>query len=480
MKKSLIVLFAIALFFSCKQEVKKEMAPLPYNDIGTNLHAAVIIGDSISETYSVEAAMIKYHVPGVSIVAFQDGEIVWTKTYGKKDSKSNDAINENTKFQAASIGKPISAIGVLKLVEQYNLDLDADVNDYLKSWKVGGEFTKTKKVSIRQLLNHSAGVNVGGFHGYRKTKPIPSLLDIIEGKGNSPKVEITSIPGSAFSYSGGGYAILQLLVEDVSGQPFESFFQEQVFGPLKMNNSTFDQMPKENMALGHDQKGQTHPDGWLVFPELPAAGLWTTPTDLAKFCMALEDSYYGKEATYLSKEMAGQMLTVTNNWGLGIGVRGEGDGKYFFHGGGNPGSFKSLMLNVFKQRRGIVVMTNAGQGDKLHDDVLRSFSKFFDSNIFKPKFVKPIELSEKKRAAINGRYQFKKMGEYFLEITSDSLGRFILYDPNDESRVTYVAVSETEFVDVESGNKSSFAIDPETGKVVTMNYNGAYTFQKLD
>ncbi len=219
----------------------------------------------------------------------------------------------------------------------------------------------------------------------------------------------------------------------------------------------------------------------FLFYQMFLVRIVTTPTDLAKFCMAIEDSYYGKNETFISKEQAAEMLTVTKVWGLGIGVRGEGDDTFFFHGGANPGSFKSIMFNMYKKRTGMIIMTNASKGDKLHDDVLRSFSNFFDNTLFKPKYIKPIQLSIEQITELTGNYQFKKAGDYFLEVYSDKQNSIVLYDPNDETKVTLIPVSETKFIDIETGNRSLFVIDSITKKVKKMNYVGnAYTFHKVD
>jgi CubicO group peptidase (beta-lactamase class C family) len=482
MKFLYLLIFVCPLLLSCKHKTEnKSQDPVTtYSDIESGLLPAVIIGDSILQNYTISEAMETYNVPGVSLALFKDGDIVWTSQYGTIAKDSAQPITSATKFQAASISKAITALGVLKLVETYNLDLDTDINTYLKSWKAESEFAESKKVTIRQLLNHTSGATVQGFHGYSKGGPTPSLLDIVNGKGNSAKVEISTVPGTQFSYSGGGFAILQLLVQDVTGNDFESYFQDVVFSPLKMTHSTFNQFPKDNIALGHDDSGKMHPEGHLIFPELSAAGLWTTPTDLAKFSIAIANSYKGKPNSFISQDLATQMLTVTKVWGLGVGVRGEGDTAFFFHAGGNPGSYKSILINHYNQNTGIAVMTNAKQGNTLNDDILRSFSALFENSVFEPSYITPYELSEKETDALVGKYQLEEEDNYFLDVYSTDSNRIVLHDLNDGMKVTFVPVSKTEFIDVDNGGKSSFTIDSITKKVVKMNYGEGYVFKKVD
>lgn len=478
MNKTFRLLLAVCLIIGCKGE--KQPEKVDYSAIESKLIPAVIIEDSVSNGYSIEEQMEKYKVPAVSVAAFKDGEIIWAKAYGLKNSTGQDKTDKDTKFQAASISKPVTSVGVLKLIETYGLDLDADVNGYLKSWKVPEKFTQNEKVTLRRLLSHTSGTNLGGFQGYGKSDSIPDILGVIEGKGNSPQVKIDTVPGSTFSYSGGGYAILQLLIEDVSGKSFENYFQEEIFRPLNMTNSTFEQFPKDDVALAHTKDGKPHPDGWLVHPELAAAGLWTTPSDLAKFCVAIENGYHENSSALLSKKMVDNMLAPVKNWGLGVGLRGENDKTYFFHGGANPGSFKCLMVDFFKKRTGLVVMTNGENGDKVHDDILRSFDNFFGLNSFNPKYIKPIQLTDEQLAKLTGKYQYREMGEYFLEVLIDDSKRIVLYDPNDETKHTYVPLSKTKFVDVQSGSESFFVQDSLTGNIDRMDYAGAYTFHKVE
>jgi CubicO group peptidase (beta-lactamase class C family) len=482
MKFLYLLLLTCFLLFSCKDQTEQKSQELEkaYNAIENGLLPAVIVGDSILQNYSVNEAMRKYNVPGVSLALFKDGEIVWSNQYGTIAKDSVQPISNTTMFQAASIGKAVTALGVLKLVETYNLDIDTDIHTYLKSWKAESEFTETKKVTIRQLLNHTSGATVQGFHGYSKIGPTPTLIDIMNGNGNSAKVEINTVPGSQFSYSGGGYTILQLLVQDVSGKDFESYFQDVVFSPLNMNNSTFNQYPKENIALGHNDSGKMHPEGHLIFPELSAAGLWTTPTDLAKFSIAIGNSYKGKPNAFISQDLATQMLTVNKVWGLGVGVRGEGDNAFFFHAGGNPGSYKSIMINHYNINTGIAVMTNAKQGNTLNDDILRSFSAYFDNAVFEPTYITPYELSNKETDAIVGKYQYEEKDNYFLNVYTKDSNRIVLHDLTDDMKVTFVPISKTDFIDIDNGGKSTFTLDTITNKVIKMNYGEGYVFKKVE
>ena len=223
--------------------------PTP-ESIQQNLIPAVIIGNQ-TPTYPIQQRMAKYNTPGVSIAIFNNNQITWTDTIGVSDANQQTPLTTNTKFQAASISKPLTALGVLKLTQTHNLDLDTDINQYLTSWQVQNPFDEP--VTIRRLLNHTAGVNISGFQGYPKSDTIPDTVSVLNGLDNTPAIEVMITPGTQFAYSGGGYTILQQLIEDTTGTSFQDYFQQAIFQPLQMTDSTFNQAP-ENTSHAHDQR----------------------------------------------------------------------------------------------------------------------------------------------------------------------------------------------------------------------------------
>ncbi|MEM6631798.1 MAG: serine hydrolase domain-containing protein [Bacteroidota bacterium] len=382
-KKLLLVIFSIVLVGSCKQgETNKQEATQDYSEFENGLSFQHVY-DSVIGGKSFQERLDFHKVPGVSVAIFEKGEIVWRKEYGVLKSDSNRKVNSSTKFQAASISKAVAALGVFKLVEQFNLDIDTDVNEYLKKWKVDyGEFSNEEKVTIRRLLSHSAGINVAGFYGYSKSSSIPSLLQLLDGKGNNEKVEVQREPGTEFLYSGGGYSILEQLVEDVSGVRFEEYMNKEIFEPLDMSNSTYNLFPRENISYAHDTTGNTHPEGWLVYPELTGAGLWTTPSDMVKFCVAIENSFYTIDTPLISDDYAKEMLKPSIEWangiwwGLGVALKGENENTFYWHSGSNPGGYRCMMLDFYKKRTGIIIMTNADNGAALYNEIIDSFFSY--------------------------------------------------------------------------------------------------------
>jgi CubicO group peptidase (beta-lactamase class C family) len=315
--------------------------------------------------------MEKMRVPGVSVAVIKDFEIHWAKAYGVADVTSGAPVTTDTIFQAASISKPTAAMGVMRLVQEGKLSLDADVNTFLKSWKVaGGEYTRDRPVTLRSLLSHTSGLGDGfGFPGYHPKDPVPSVVQILNGEkpSNTGKVLLERPPFTAFKYSGGGVTIVQLAVTDTTGRAFPELMKSLVLDPIGMRNSGFDQPlspERDRMAArAHNGRGAAMDAKWHVYPELEAAGLWTTPSDLARLAIELQRALQGTSNRVLSPSNAREMVTPVGvgDYAVGFGLRKLGEGWYFAHGGSNWGFQCDVMAHV-RKGYGVAIMTNADSG----------------------------------------------------------------------------------------------------------------------
>jgi CubicO group peptidase (beta-lactamase class C family) len=369
---NVLVILSILLINPCKGQEK-----IDFNSFIDNT------ATSISKSgESVFDRMKHYNVPGVSIAVINNGVIDWAKGYGIANIKNETKVNTETLFQAASISKPFTALAVLKLLEEGKIELDEDVNTYLKDWKVPkNKFTEIEKVTLRRLLTHTAGITVHGFPGYRQKKSFPSTLMVLNGKGNTSAITVDTIPGSIWRYSGGGYTIIQKLIEDVSGISFAKYMDKNILEPMGMHNSTFQQPLPSNLhskaSAAYNSKGKMVKGLWHNYPEQAAAGLWTTPTDLAKYCIEIQQILSGKSNGILSKTTIETMLTKhKNNWGLGLFVESEGNYLRFAHGGTNEG-FNANLFSFAYQGKAIIVMTNGDNGKKLINEIHRSIFEFY-------------------------------------------------------------------------------------------------------
>lgn len=324
-------------------------------------------------------------IPGLSLAVIDKGKIVKARGYGFTTKAKTKPVTVNTLFQAASISKPVAAIGALQLVEKGSLSLDENINNYLKSWKVpDGDLTKRKPVTLRLLLCHRSGLNVHGFPGYNRTTVLPSIRAILEGKkpANTAAVRVVNAVGTKRSYSGGGYVLLQQAMTDVTGKPFATLMSELVLDPFRMNASTYEQpLPIEKHSLaatGYLKNGMQVNGSWHVYPERAAAGLWTTPTDLAKFLLSVQTARKSKTSSFLPKQVTSNFLSKQDKrGGLGVYLRGKRRELQFYHSGRNAG-FDCYMSAYAKKRKGIVLMINANSNKNIFKPIIEAVRKSYD------------------------------------------------------------------------------------------------------
>jgi CubicO group peptidase (beta-lactamase class C family) len=320
----------------------------------------------------IAARMTALHIPGASVAVIDGGKLAWARGYGVT-AENGKPVDAETLFQAASISKHVAAIVALHLVDEGKLSLDEDVNRKLRAWKVPeNEFTRDEKVTLRRLLNHSAGLTVHGFPGYAAGETVPTLVQVLDGAkpANTAPIRVDVVPGTLWRYSGGGYEVAQELILDVAGKPFPELAREIVFRPLGMTRSTFEQpLPERlgtNAAHAHRATGAAIEGRWHTYPELAAAGLWTTPSDLARIVLELQTGGH-----ILKPETQRQMLTkVLGDYGLGLSLADVEGQKAFSHGGSNAG-YQCMMVGLREKGKGAVVMTNGDRGGQLAGEVVK-------------------------------------------------------------------------------------------------------------
>jgi CubicO group peptidase (beta-lactamase class C family) len=418
-----------------------------------------------AQDWSLEKRMARYKTPGVGVAVVRDGSIDWVAGYGTRGSESLEPVTASTVFQAASISKMVAAAGMLSLVGRGKLELDADVNARLSSWQVPqNEFTSDSPVTLRRLLSHSAGTTVHGFPGYADGQALPSLVQLLNGSApaNSPAITVDRAPGAGYRYSGGGYEIAELLVEDVTGIPFEKVMDETVLAPLGMVDSTFVQpLPAartRDAARGHRIDGSPVLGGWHVYPEQAAAGLWSTPTDLAQFAIELIAAFHAESDDLLDQSMAREMLSShAHNMGLGAGVHGEGDDLHFDHAGWSQG-FRTYMVAYPNSRDGVVIMTNSDGGHELIREILRSVAAVYDWPDFRPGNASIVSLATDRLDSLAGTYEFREAG--FSVSVRRERDHLLVSTPRGSS-YTFYPESESLWVAIENGSKMTIVSAPE-------------------
>ncbi|MBX7220384.1 MAG: serine hydrolase [Blastocatellia bacterium] len=412
--------------------------------------------------------MAFYKVPGLSLAVIDGGQVVWSRSYGVRETGNPAPVTPETLFQAGSISKPVTALAALHLVQQKKLALDEDVNRRLTTWKVPeNEFTRETKVTLRELLSHTAGITVRGFDGYATGEPVPTLLQVLNGEkpANSAPLRVERQPGRENRYSGGGFTIAQQLMLDVTRQPFPAFLRQTVFKPFNMQHSTFEQpLPEDwrkNVAVGHRAAGDILPGRWHSYPEMAAAGLWTTPLDLARFVIGLQQLHAGKASTPASPELVRQMMTLqTGGSGLGMGLKGEPKPFRFSHSGSTEG-YTCILVGYLEKGQGAVIMTNSDNGSELAMEILRSLAAEYTWPDLRPEEKTLAVVDSKILESYAGTYDF---GNGVLFTVTSENGK--LYgQPPGRAKAELLPESETVFFANQPGVPSFTFVKNDQGHV---------------
>lgn len=431
------------------------------------LPAVLVKGDP---SWSIEERMKHYKVPGLSIAVINNHQIEWARSYGVTDIETMQPVTTQTLFQAGSISKPVAAMVALKKVEQGKIALDENINNKLTSWKLpDNEFTAKKKVTLANLLSHTGGLTVHGFPGYAINERIPTLSQVLDGAepANTAPVRVDMEPGTKFRYSGGGTTIAQLAIMDIEKKPFPQIARDAVLKPLKMTNSTYSQpLPddwRKRAASGHRSDGKLVEGKIHIYPEMQAAGLWTTPTDLAKFAIEVQLSLAGRSNKVLSKEMTSKMVTpFMEEVGLGFFIEKHGQALYFGHGGADEGFRAELVVNRDKGY-GAVVMANSDNGQILRE-VLRGVAREYGWDEFMPPPFEIVSVDSAKLDEYVGRFQVNP--DRVLTVTKESSK---LYgEPSEGSQFELLPVTDTSFIRRDQNIQYAFVRDAD-GKVGSIN-----------
>jgi CubicO group peptidase (beta-lactamase class C family) len=437
--------------------------------VTSGLIGGVILKGDEHATHALADRMKELNVPGVSIAVLHNGKIEWARGFGVR-SIGGPPVDAETMFQAGSISKPLAAMACLRLVQEGKLSLDADVNTYLTSWKFpAAPIAADKPITLRELLTHTGGTSVHGFPGYASTDPVPTLIQVLNGEkpANTPAIRSEAPPVTRWNYSGGGYTIMQQAIIDVTHEPFPKLLHDSVLAPIGMKHSTYEQpLPQAlqaNAAVPYRGDGKPVEGGAHTYPEMAAASLWTTPTDLAIYAIEVEQSLAGKANHVLSADMTRQMLTPgMGHWGLGLQIGGSDADPYFSHNGANEG-FRNDFAAYEKNGDGAFVMTSGDNGGQIADELMHSIAAEYHWPDFQPAVRTSIQVDPKILEQYAGTYTL--FPNFYLVVTVEK-GQLIT-QATGQGKVPAYAESETKFFPLVIPAEIEFVKDDQ-GKVTSL------------
>ena len=408
--------------------------------------------------YSIPDRMRHYKVPGLSVAIIDDWEVRWSAGYGSSEATDGKPVTERTLFQAASISKAFVAVAALRMRDAGLIDLDVDVQRYVRDYELPlGKQTPENPVTFRNLLSHTSGITPGGYAGYVRGEPFPTDLEILRGEppANSRAVSIIAIPGTEVAYSGGGYTLIELALQNVASEPFEALMEQWVLAPLDLSRSTFEQPIRSELesevAAGHASNGERVPGGWRIHPEQAAAGMWSTAANIAILAAEVAKAHQGR-SELLSQETARELLTEQlAGEAVGVVINGEGEAFAFSHAGGNVG-YRAFMIMHPATGDGAVWMANSDSGAALGDEILRAASAVHDWPDYKPRIATRHVVDSAKLEGLVGGYRFDARGRpAILEVLFESPeADFAIKFPNGDV-YPLTPVGPRNFVHVDTG-----------------------------
>ena len=425
--------------------------------VEANLSGGLVID---GKTYTLSERMKHYNVSGLSVAVIDNSQIVWAKGYGYADKKEERKVTANTLFEPGSISKSLNAVGILQLAQQGKLDLYQDINQYLVNWKFPYDtVSHGKKITTAQLLSHTAGLGVHGFPGYQRDSAIAAVTDILDGRAPSNTEAVRSViePGKESRYSGGGILITQQMLTDLTKQRYEQYIYEHVLRPLGMTNSSYNQPPavsqRKGLATGYKSNGNEVPGKYFVYPEKAAAGLWTTPTDICKYILEIQQAYQGKSSKVLNQEMVKLHVTpYKNDVAMGTFIQNRNGEKYFDHTASNEG-FSGLFIGGLTNGKGAAIFVNSDDAT-IAFELVNSIALAYNWTGFR----KPEEITT---VPVNDSITSKYIGEYILDgfLSEIKKGKDGLYLWTDGINSKMYFTSSTNFRNLELGGTKTFTFD---------------------
>ena len=458
---SIFGLFAILFLLLSGCDASKTLTKERIKTAENGLLKSIVFEGEKPERMKLTDRMAYYKVPGVSISVIDNFQIEWAKGYGITKLYGQDPVTITSIFQAASISQAVTAAGALTLDARGDIGLDVNINDYLQSWTLPeNQLTQKEKVTLRRLLSRNSGLVPLEYEGVESIESKPSLLQILNGdKTDNPPVYVSSTPGTELEYSEAGFAIIEKLIEDVSGQVFAEFMARVVLTPLQMERSSFADILSEQMFIdavfGHNREGFPFERKGHIYPVTAANGLWTTPSDLAVFTIELMSAALGHAQSVFDPGLARNMLSVhIGNQGLGFFIADEGDNLHFYIQGKNKG-FSCFLVGYPVKGQGVVIMANSENGEYLIDEILRAVSEAYDWPHYLPEIKKYFRLDPSVYQLYEGLYEVNP--DYHLTVVYEDY--YLIIQPTGQKATRFFVENPTTFFSTDPYIRIRFVMD---------------------
>lgn len=411
---------------------------------------------------SIKNKMLEYKIPALSIAVIDQGHIEWADIYKNPHFSEVQRLNCTSIFQAASLSKPVTVLAAVRMHSAGEIDLDKNIQSYLKDFVIPqGKQTADNPVTFRNIFSHTSGISPGGYEGYTTDLALPSDLDILKGSSgvNTPAIAVIAPPNETLAYSGGGYTLAELALQDIYDDKFSNIMKKWILEPVGMKHSDFTQpLPasKLNQAVkGYTQSGQVIDGGWHNYPEQAAAGLWSNSIDMAKFLIEIYKAYQGKSTIFSQSEIQSLLSQERDHSVYGFIIDRSGGSISITHYGGNAGYRTGMTINL-TTGNGLVYLTNSDNGGSLGNELLLSASQVYGWQHFKQTDVHRNEVSSDVLRGLSGEYKWNNQIDLPIRF-DESNNQISLFFPNgDEYKLTPIRGNELDFIHPNSGVKVSF------------------------
>jgi CubicO group peptidase (beta-lactamase class C family) len=406
----------------------------------------------------IEARMARHKTPALSVAVIRNGELDWSAAWGRLRTDGAQAGCDSL-FQAGSLAKPATVLAAMRMQEQGIVDFDEDIETYLSSWHLPkGRQTDANPVTLRNLFTHTAGITPGGYEGYAQGQPVPTDQQTVraEAPSNSRKVEVSNAPGTSLVYSGGGYTVVEIALQDRLHQPFERIMRSWLTAPAGMKQADFTEpLPASShahTARGHLADGSVVAGGWRNHPEQAAAGLWATASDMAAFLIEIRKGWQGRSTVFARDSIRELLANPIDGHAYGFRLIGDGDQVFLTHYGGTVGYRAGMTLNL-NSGDGAVYLSNSDNGSDLGLEFLGAVSGVYDWPMFRQTLVERAKQPLQVLKSLTGRYKFE--GPTVL-VVHERETLTLVFPNGDRYAMTPIAGAPREFIHPDTAVRASF------------------------